>query len=107
MRAEFSQRTKVIAWVRSGGNCEGCTAKLYPGKYEFHHRLECAFAGTSELDNLQVLCVACHSAITGKRAPVIAKSNRVRAKHIGVKKPRSIRTWKRFNGSPVRAPRER
>jgi hypothetical protein len=53
------------------------------------------------------ICRACHRHITSNRAPVIAKSNRVRAKHIGVKKPRSIRAWRKFNGSRVYATRER
>jgi len=105
--AEFSRRTKVIGWIRCGGNCEGCTANLYPGKYHFHHRLERAFEGTAELENLQVLCIACHSAVTGLRAPVIAKSNRVRAKHAGIRKPRRITAWRRFNGDIVIAPRQR
>ncbi len=88
MRAEFSKRTKHIAWVRAGGNCEQCTAKLFPRKYEFHHQKECAFSGNAELDNCIVLCRNCHSAITKKRAAVIAKSNRVRSKHIGVRSKR-------------------
>ncbi len=40
-------------------------------------------------------------------APVKAKNDRQRAKHLGIKKPRTLRTWKRFNGDPVIAPRER
>ena len=85
MRAEFSKRTKVVVWNRSGGNCERCTAKLYPGKFHYHHVLEATLSGSAEVANCQCLCVACHSEITADHAPVIAKSNRVRAKHIGIR----------------------
>jgi 5-methylcytosine-specific restriction enzyme A len=44
---------------------------------------------------------------TSAEAPVKAKSDRVRANYLGIKKPRSIRSWKKFDGSPVYAPRER
>ena len=83
MRAEFSKRTKVIVWNRASGNCERCTAKLYPGKFHYHHVLEACFGGGDDVEGCQLLCVACHGEITADRAPVIAKSNRVRAKHIG------------------------
>jgi hypothetical protein len=36
-----------------------------------------------------VVCKTCHRAITGKRSPVIAKSNRQRAAHIGAQAQRS------------------
>jgi 5-methylcytosine-specific restriction protein A len=32
---------------------------------------------------------------------------RKRAKHLGVKKPRTIRSWRRFDGTIVHADRER
>lgn len=88
MRQEFTKRVKLDAWERCGGRCEGnCGgAKLYPGKYEFHHDTECTFGGQATADNCLVLCIACHSAITRKRASVIAKSNRVRERHLGIKR---------------------
>ncbi len=88
MRIEFSKRTKLIVWNRCSGNCERCTAKLYPGKYQFHHVIEATMSGSSEVANCQCICVACHSEITADRAPVIAKSNRQRAKHIGARSKR-------------------
>lgn len=106
-RAEFSKRTKIIVWNRAAGQCERCTAKLYPGRFEYHHKLEATFNGESTVENAQLVCIACHEEITSDRAPVIAKSNRVRAKYIGYKKPRSIRAWRKFNGTPVFATRER
>lgn len=43
-------------------------------------------ARSAELQNCIVLCRACHSTITRQRAAVIAKSNRVRAKHLGLRR---------------------
>jgi hypothetical protein len=88
-RAEFSKTTKFVAWQRAKGHCEQCTAKLFVGQYEYHHDLEDAFNGGNNLSNCVVLCKTCHGAITKSRAPIIAKSNRVRAKHIGIKRRRS------------------
>jgi 5-methylcytosine-specific restriction enzyme A len=100
-RREFSKRTKLDAFARSGGRCQGCMARLYPGKYEFHHQTECTFGGKASLENAVVLCVACHAAITRKRAAVIAKSNRVREKHLGIRRPGKFRGWRKFNGDVV------
>lgn len=39
--------------------------------------------------------------------PQIAKSKRIRARHAGVQKPRTITRWRRFSGEPVVASRDR
>jgi 5-methylcytosine-specific restriction endonuclease McrA len=87
-RKEFNRYTKLLAFYRAEGKCQKCGIKLAAGNIQFHHDKECTFGGLPELDNCVVLCVNCHSKITGKRAAVIAKSNRQRAKHIGIKKAR-------------------
>jgi 5-methylcytosine-specific restriction protein A len=97
VRQEFSKSVRLAAWNRCGGSCEQCTAKLYPGRYEFHHIKEATFGGESDLGNCRVLCVSCHSGVTGSRAAVVAKSNRQRNKHLGIKKKRS--QWAYGKGS--------
>src|SRR5215469_6266573 len=108
-REEFSKATKLQAWVRCKGHCEQCSAKLYPGKYEFHHIGECTFGGDADLSNCLVLCRNCHGGVTADRSVVIAKSNRQRAKHLGLRRKRSSfstnkdQPWKRcMDGSTVR-----
>lgn len=101
MRAEFSKATKLAAFQRSNGFCEQCDAKLFPGNIEYHHDKECAFEGTSDLDNCFCLCRACHSMITKKRAAVIAKSNRIRNAHLGIK-PRQSRPMPGSKASGIR-----
>jgi len=110
MRKEFSKKVRLEAYQRSGGCCEACRARLYPGRFAYDHRLSDAMGGSPVLDNCQVLCDACHSRKTGTEdIPTISKSNRVRARHLGLKVKRgppmagSRRSkWKRkMDGSVV------
>lgn len=39
--------------------------------------------------------------------PQMRKADRIRKRELGTKKPRTIRAWRRFNGDPVYANRER
>jgi 5-methylcytosine-specific restriction protein A len=88
MRREFPKGIKVAAFQRAKGRCEKCTAMLFPGKFQFDHRIADTFGGEPTLDNCMVLCANCHSEKTfGSDVPAAAKSNRVRAKHIGAKTP--------------------
>lgn len=88
MRQEFSKATKLLAFHNCRGRCQQCDAKLSTGNVEFHHDVECTMGGSAEIGNCVVLCRTCHSAITRQRATIIAKSNRVRANHLGIKRKR-------------------
>ena len=93
MRSEFTKAIKLAEWEAAGGHCRKCNAKLYTGKFEFHHDKECTFDGSGrDSSNCVVLCRNCHSEITKARAPVIAKSNRQRVKHLGLQKRSSFQT---------------
>lgn len=87
-RREFPTKVKVAAFQRAAGRCENCTAHLIAGKFEYDHRLADGLGGEPTLDNCVVLCRACHSAKTATHdVPMIAKSKRVHAKHIGARQP--------------------
>ncbi|MDE2098020.1 MAG: HNH endonuclease [Patescibacteria group bacterium] len=107
MRRGFPDKIKIAAFKRCDGRCESCTAKLYPGKYEYDHTNPDALTGEPVLDNCAVLCRACHAAKTKGDVKRIAKAKRVERKHHGVRRVRTITTWRRFDGTAVRAPRER
>ena len=103
MRNEFSKATKLAAFKRARGRCELCTARLYPGHFDYHHDKECAFDGSNELSNCIVACDNCHGDVTKQRAPVIAKSNRVRNSHLGIKRAKRTIPGRKFDGTPIPA----
>ena len=107
MRREFSAKTKLAAWQRCAGFCEGCTAKLFPGNTEYDHINPDGLTGTNDVENCAVLCRTCHRSKTRLDIGRIAKAKRQERRHAGIRKPRTIRAWRKFNRQPVYAPRER
>jgi 5-methylcytosine-specific restriction enzyme A len=114
VRREFSKQVKRAAFERAGGYCEGkpygqrCGAKLHVGKFHYDHDIPDALGGEPVIENCVCLCVACHKDKTGKQdIPAIAKTKRIQDRHRGIKKPRTIRAWRKFNGEAVYAERER
>lgn len=109
MRREFSKQTKRDALKRAYGKCEaeGCGA-LFGVKFHFDHVIADGLGGEPTLDNCAVLCHPCHDEKTRKHdVPLIAKSKRIQDRHNGIKRPRTIRSWRRFNGEIIHADRER
>ena len=85
-RREFPPRIRAAAFERCGGRCEGCGEKVMPKQFAYDHVLPDWLGGEPTLDNCCVLCNDCHKAKTTKSdIPMIAKTKRVRAKHIGAK----------------------
>ena len=101
-------RVKIRVFDRHNGCCVACTlpivGKLRPA---YDHTIAIINGGQHRETNLQLLCVPCHKVKT--RADVAEQSvtARVRAKHLGIKKPRTIRSWRRFDGTIVHAERDR
>lgn len=114
-RREFPKQVKRDAFLRANGKCEGwtaagnlCEARLTIGKYHYDHVIPDAHGGEPTLDNCAVLCIACHKdKTTTKDVPAIAKTKRIRDRHNGIKRPRTIRSWRKFDGTIVHAERER
>lgn len=83
MRREFSAKTKLAAWERCNGNCEGCHARII-GRAEYDHILPDAMGGEPTLENCAVLCSKCHRIKTSTGdVPRIAKTKRTKRKAIG------------------------
>ncbi len=56
------------------------------GAFEYDHDLPCSLGGEASLGNCVVACKNCHQDKTSTRdIPVIAKSNRQRNSHLGIK----------------------
>lgn len=101
-------RVKVRVFEKSGGRCADCTlsivGKLRPA---YDHIQALINGGRHAESNLQLLCVPCHAVKT--KADVAEKSVTAgkRRNAIGLKKPRTMTRWRRFNGEIVSAPRAR
>ena len=90
-------------------DCCGHCGRQIGGKLraEFDHVIPLSIGGKHEEGNLALVCNECHAAKTKLDVKIKAKIARVRKKHLGIKKPRSITSWRRFNGERVYASRER
>ena len=106
-RREFPAKVKVAAFQRANGLCEVCGEKLWPARFRYDHKLPDALGGEPTLENCVVQCLACDKPKTADDIRRIRKADRQHRNHIGVKRPRTITRWKRFDGSIVIAPRER
>ena len=86
--------------------------KIDAGKaWDIDHIAPLALGGTNELKNLQILCKPCHRSKTSQSdIPRIAKTKRLKARHLGARSPSSRpipgsrrSSWKRkLDGSVVR-----
>lgn len=101
-------RVKDRVAYRASGCCQKCTRAIV-GKLraEFDHVIPLIIGGEHRETNLQLLCNECHTSKTSLDVKLKAKVARVRQKHMGIKKPRTITRWRRFNGDVVQATRER
>lgn len=101
-------RVKVRVFDRAGGKCANCTLTIVGKLRPAYDHIQALINGGKHAEyNLQLLCVPCHAVKT--KADVAEKSvnARVRAKHLGVKKPRTMTRWRNFRGEIVHATRER
>lgn len=101
-------RVRVRVFERAEGRCHRCRRKINAGdKWTCEHLVALVNGGLNAESNLGVTCDWC---LPEKNAEDVAEKSRVykrKKSQIGIKKPRSILGWRKFNGEPVRASRER
>jgi len=92
MREEFTKSVRRDAFVREGGHCMKCRVKLGPlSGVRYDHIVPWEFSRDSSVGNCAPLCKTCDAQKTYKQdIPAIAKSNRLRDKHVGIKKRSSF-----------------
>src|SRR5574337_1594628 len=83
--AAIPPRVKLRIFDRQHGQCARCTARLYPGRFQFDHAVSLINGGTHSEGNLQVLCDLCHKQKTRSDVAQKSKSYRVRAKSVGIR----------------------
>lgn len=101
-------RVRLRVFVRHGGKCPKCTRNLQPGKWACDHIKALANGGEHRETNFQPLCMSpCHSNKTKADRRIKAAADKRRKSAAGIRKERTITRWRRFDGSPVYASRER
>lgn len=100
---------RVRIFLAAGGLCHICGNKIDAPKqrWDVEHVKPLSMGGADDETNMRPAHVECHAAKTAGEAPPRAKANRNRARALGIRKPRTIRQWRKFDGTPVLAPRER
>lgn len=118
LRRDFTrkQRAQIICRATNAQGlivCEGCGLILGRKPYQIDHTLaeELILDKSRELtieDGKLLGQACCHAPKTADDIRMIRKSDRMRDKQTGAaKRPRSITGWKKMNGQPVHASRER
>ena len=101
-------RTRLL--LNANSICCICHQPIHAQRGEKHiveHLTPLWLGGADDESNMAPAHERCAIQKTVAEAPVKAKSDRQRAKHLGIKKPRTIRAWRKFNRTPVYASRER
>ncbi len=106
--AKVPDSVKVRVFERYGGKCYLSGIKIEAGMaWELEHIVALCNGGEHRESNFAPALVAPHKDKTRADRRVKAKNDRVRKKHLGLKKPRKITRWRKFNGDIVEAGRER
>jgi 5-methylcytosine-specific restriction protein A len=92
MRRTLSTTERLALFLRARGTCQACGWRLTPGtRWEVDHILPRALGGRDSPENLQVLCRACHGGKTARQdLPALAKTRRLKARHLGATRPRAV-----------------
>lgn len=75
--------------------------------WDLDHIVALVNGGSHRESNLAPALRSEHRKKTASDVKQKAKNDRVRKRHLGIKRPRTIRAWRKFNGEIVYAERER
>jgi 5-methylcytosine-specific restriction enzyme A len=101
-------RVRLRVFEKYNGVCYLSGVKIRPGdKWEIEHVQALCNGGEHREENMAPALVGAHKAKTAADRREKAKNDRVRKRHLGIKKPRSITGWRKFDGTIVRASRVR
>jgi len=106
--AKVPASVKVRVFEKYEGRCYLSGVVIRAGDaWELEHILALCNGGEHRESNMAPALVAPHKDKTRADRRLKAKNDRVRKKHLGIKKPRTITRWRRFDGSIREAGRER
>ncbi len=110
-RRSLSRLARIRVFDAAKGVCHLCETKIHVGEgWEVEHVRALSLGGADDETNMRPAHVACHRIKTSEEAPRKAKADRVRANHLGIRKPTSrpipgskaSGLRKRFDGSVER-----
>jgi 5-methylcytosine-specific restriction endonuclease McrA len=101
-------RVRLRVFEKHKGICHLSGRKIMAGdKWQLEHPQAIINGGENRESNLAPALVEPHKVKTAEDLKQKAKNDRVRKRYLGIKKPRTIRCWRKFNGEVVHAERER
>jgi len=101
-------RVRLRIFERENGICHISGRKIGAGdKWHLDHIVAICNGGLNVESNMAPALVEPHKIKTAQDVAQKSKDYRVRAKHNGIKKPRTIRAWRNFRGEIVTAGRDR
>jgi 5-methylcytosine-specific restriction protein A len=106
-RRTLSRLARTRVFDAGSGRCHLCGLKIHAERgepWQVEHRKPLWEGGADDESNMSPAHVHCHAKKTAGEAPVKAKTDRVRAKHLGIKKTPSFRGWQTFKRKPVKNP---
>lgn len=106
--AKVPAHVKLRIFDRYKGVCYLSGRKIEAqDKWEVEHILALCLGGEHRETNMAPALVEPHKIKTKADRRQKAKNDRVRKKHLGIKKPRTMTRWRKMNGEIVIAGRER
>lgn len=101
-------RVRVRVFDRHGGRCHISGRRIRAGEaWDCDHIVALVNGGEHRESNFAPALTEFHRAKTREDVAEKSRVYRKRAKHLGVKKPRTMRSWRKFNGEIVHAGKDR
>ena len=105
---KIPDRVRVRVFERHGGICHLSGRRIRAGElWEVDHMRALCNGGEHAEHNLAPVLSKPHMEKTAADVAEKAVIYRKRCAHLGIKKPRTIRAWRKFSGKIVFAPRQR
>jgi len=97
--AAIPKAVKLRIWAREGGRCSLTGSKIMVGDaFDYEHRVPLSMGGRHDEANLCLALRSAHRVKSATEATVRAKADRIRAKHLGIKKPGGFRKGPTYRG---------
>ena len=101
-------RVRLRVFEKYEGHCYLSGIKIRPGdKWDIEHIKALSLGGEHRESNMAPALKEPHKVKTVKDRKLKAKIDRIRKRHLGIKKPRTITSWRKMNGEKVFASRAR